>query len=89
METKIELKPTNQKSFYGKAHVIFQPDKSRQVLVSYGTPIMAKYENGNMFRIDTEWARNEEYSATTGKHIKEFCGLNKKEFLKLEFDPVG
>ena len=86
MEPKIELKPSNQKSFYGKAYIVFQPEKSRQVLVSYGTPIMTKYENGNMFRIPSEWAEKVGYSTTTGRHIKEFCGLNKAEFLKLEFE---
>lgn len=33
--------------------------------------------NGNVIRLWNGW------SATTGRHIASFCGLNKKEFLNL------
>ena len=83
---KAELQPVNQKSFYGKAQVEFLPDKI--VLWSYDTPIMerrldddslARY--GWMFEnYKGEWV---DWGATTGRHIKAFCGLNKKEYMKL------
>ena len=74
--TKIcELKPVNgqgQKSFYGKAEVII--GNGFEVLISYNTPIMGKTKTGELVRYWTGW------TATTGKHIKAFCGLNKKGF---------
>lgn len=75
--TIYELTPTNnQKSFYGKAQVRVDDDGSR-TLLSYGTEIVKRHANGFLQRLWGGW------SATTGKHIKAFCGLNKKEFDKL------
>lgn len=69
-----ELKPTDgRKSFYGKATVIINEDGS-ETLMSYGTPIIRQDAAGKLTRIWLGW------SATTGRHIKSFCGLNKKEF---------
>ena len=71
-----ELTPTNsRKSFYGKAKVIIE-DNGVEVLYSYDTPIIKK-ENGKLTRLYDGW------TATTGSHIKAFCGLNKNEFMKL------
>lgn len=72
-----ELIPTNsQKSYYGKAIVAVQNDGS-EVLYSYNTPIVKRTVQGNLIRLWSGW------SATTGKHIKSFCGLNKAGFDKL------
>lgn len=72
-----ELTPTNgQKSFYGKARVEIL-ENGTKVLYSYNTKIMYISPIGTMFKLWNDW------SATTGKHIKAFCGLNKKEFLNL------
>lgn len=71
-----ELKPLpeqNQKSFYGKAQVRINDDGT-QVLYSYGTEIMSKNPDGSLTKIYDDWTQ------TTGKHIKAFCGLNKKEW---------
>ena len=77
--TIYELKPTNgQKSFYGKANVYLNDD-GQKILLSYGRRIMTIYPDGCMTRQWNGW------TATTGKHIKAFSGLNKKEFLALEF----
>ena len=75
-----ELMPDNgRKSFYGKAKVyIFK--NGDQVLYSYDTPIIRKKKNGDLFRIWDGW------SATTGCHIKAFCGLNKAGCIKLPFE---
>ena len=70
-----DLHPTNkQKSFYGKAQVM--KDTDAEYLTSYETPIIFK-EDGKLYRLWNSW------TATTGKHIKAYCGLNKKEFEEL------
>ena len=72
------LLPTNgQKSFYNKA-IVQIADDGTETLLSYGTLIARKTKDGKITRLWDEW------SATTGRHIKAFCGLNKTEFLKLE-----
>lgn len=73
-----ELIPTDRrKSFYGKAVVQIADDGS-ETLYSYNTPIIKKTVSGELVRLWDGW------SATTGRHIKAFCGLNKGEFLSLE-----
>ena len=70
-----ELKPTDsRKSFYGKARVDVQD--GIEVLVSYTTQVAAKSQ-GRVYRLWDGW------SATTGRHISAFCGLNKAAFEKL------
>lgn len=82
MLTIYELKPTpeqNQKSFYDKAYVKQNIDGSES-LYSYNTLIMTKDIDGNYIRQRDGW------SMTTGKHIKAFSGLNKKQFLNLKME---
>lgn len=72
-----ELAPTNgQKSFYGKA-IVKVEDDGTEILESYRTPIIKKTASGELIRLYDEWTQ------TTGKHIKAFCGLNKKEYMSL------
>ena len=72
-----ELKPTNsQKSFYGKATVAVGDDGTR-TLYSYGTAVIKETPDGELVRLWDDW------SATTGKHIRSFCGINKAEFDRL------
>jgi hypothetical protein len=74
----MELKPTDgRKSFYGKAIIEIHPNGIK-VLKSYGTYIMMIFPNGSMYRLWDDWTQ------TTGRHIKAFCGLNKSEFMKLD-----
>lgn len=73
---RYELTPTRQKSFYGKA-IVEELSNGISVLYSYGTRIMEMKPNGEMRRIWDGW------SATTGKHIASFCGLNKKGYFAL------
>lgn len=74
---KFELMPNDgHKSFYGKAIVEIDNEGS-ETLYSYGTPILTKRTNGEMVKHWDGW------SATTGRHIKAFCGLNKTAFMKL------
>lgn len=73
-----DLQPQNgKKSFYGKAKVEALEDGTK-ILESYGTKIMMIFPNGSMYRLWNDWTN------TTGNHIKSFCGLNKKEFMKLD-----
>ena len=73
-----ELTPTNnQASFYGKARVVID-DEGTETLISYDTPIIERTADGKLNRL---WFGD--WTATTGKHIKAFCGLNKKQFMAL------
>ena len=72
-----ELAPTDgRKSFYGKAKVIID-NNGTETLYSYDTPIISRSTSGELERLWSGW------SATTGRHIKAFCGLNKASFLAL------
>ena len=74
---KYELIPNDgHKSFYGKAVVEVADDRS-ETLYSYGTPIVKKTAAGELVRLWDGW------SATTGRHIKAFCGLNKAAYKAL------
>lgn len=71
--TTYELTPNNgRKSFYGKARVIIE--NGAETLYSYNTAIMRRLSDGSLVRLWDGW------SATTGRHIAAFCGLNKKGF---------
>ena len=73
-----ELKPAGgQKSFYGKARVVVEDDGT-ETLISYATAVMRRDPDGKLTRLWWDW------SATTGRHIKAFCGLNKAECDKME-----
>ena len=72
-----ELTPTNsQNSFYGKA-IVRVADDGSETLYSYNTPIIRRNSDGELVKLWDDW------TATTGKHIKAFCGLNKAAFMKL------
>jgi len=76
--TIYELTPTNnQASFYGKAKVVIDDDGT-ETLLSYDTPIIKRTAGGELKRL---WF--DDWTATTGRHIKAFCGLNKKQFMAL------
>ena len=75
---RYELSPIDgRKSFYGKA--IVEIDNGSETLYSYGTPVIKRDPLGNLERLYDGW------SSTTGRHIKAFCGLNKKEFFDLPY----
>ena len=72
-----ELTPHDgRKSFYNKARVKVAKDGT-ETLYSYDTRIISRKPDGTLKRYWGGW------SATTGRHIKAFCGLNKAEFMKL------
>ena len=74
-----ELTPTeqqNQGSFYGKAKVVVEEDGT-ETLYSYDTAIIKRLPDGTLVRL------YDDYTMTTGKHIKAFCGLDKKAFTKM------
>lgn len=69
-----ELVPQDgRKSFWGKATVLVSKSAT-ETLYSYGTPIIKRDKNGRLKRLYDGW------SATTERHIKTFCGLNKAGF---------
>lgn len=77
---KYELIPTDGiKSFYHKAIVEVDKD-GNETLYSYGTPIIKRLVFGDLVKLWSGW------SATTGRHIKAFCGLNKAEYSALPHD---
>lgn len=72
-----ELTPTdNHKSFYCKA-IVEISDDGTETLYSYKTKIISRDSKGNLTRFYDGW------TATTGRHIKAFCGLDKAGFLAL------
>lgn len=74
---RYELTPNDgRKSFYGKAIVEVAADGS-ETLYSYNTPIIKRSSSGDLVKLWDGW------TATTGRHIKAFCGLSKAEFLAL------
>lgn len=74
---KYELTPTDErKSFYGKAVVIVE-DNGTETLYSYNTPIIKRLVSGELVKLWDGW------TATTGRHIQAFCGLNKASFMSL------
>lgn len=83
-----ELTPNDRhKSFYGKAKVVIDDDGNK-TLYSYGTRIITETAAGEYIKHWDDW------SATTGRHIAAFCGLNKKTYTALpyngsESDPGG
>lgn len=74
-----DLIPHNQKSYYGKARVHVMSDGSC-LLRSYATIVAKISPDGQIHRLWGGW------SATTGKHIKSFCGLNKAQFASLPLE---
>lgn len=74
---KYELIPTDgRKSFYGKA-VVIVADNGTETLYSYGTPIIKRLVSGELVKLWNDW------TATTGRHIRAFCGLSKAEYMSL------
>ena len=75
---RYELTPKNgRKSFWGKATV--EIENGWETLFSYNTPIIKRNtETGELKRI-----YDCDPSCTTCSHIKSFCGLDKKHFLKV------
>ena len=77
-----ELTPDNgRKSFYGKAKVYID-ENGTETLYSYGTPILRRGKGGNLVKLWGGW------SATTGRHIAAFCGMNKAAFAALPHTPT-
>lgn len=79
-----ELHPDgNQKSFGGKALVFIEYDDEGNVietLYSYEVPIIRRNADKTLTRLWDDW------SQTTGKHIKAFCGYDKARFCAMEVE---
>lgn len=73
-----ELLPTNgRKSFYGKAKVM--EDADGKVLSSYGLAVIREHADGQL----TPLVDPINITQTTATHIKSFCGITKKDYVKL------
>ena len=75
-----ELQPhDSHKSYYKKAMVIVidNDNEYTRLLKSYDTIVCSMDACGNITRY---W---NDYSATTGRHIASFCGMNKASFTAL------
>lgn len=71
-----ELHPIDGRaSFYGKAKVIVE--NGVETLISYDTPIMRRLADGKIEKLYDGWTQ------TTGRHIKAFCGMDKKQYQAL------
>lgn len=87
-----ELVPTDgRKNVGNRAYIKIGKDGS-ETLISYDTPIIRRKPNGELVRLFNDW------TATTGRHIRYFCGLGKKEFMALpvtgpkadaDFEPIS
>lgn len=87
VEKIYELSPIDgRKSFYGKARVYHSHDKkgNQEILVSYTTPVVIK-EGGKLYKAKTKWTLENNWSQTTARHIKAYCGLNRQEFYALPY----
>lgn len=74
---KYELIPNDgRKSFYGKA-IVEVADDGSETLYSYNTAIIKRTAAGELVKLWDGW------SATTGRHISAFCGLNKAGYMAL------
>jgi len=79
---KYDLTPNDgHKSFYGKA-VVRDYDDGTSVLRSYGTDVMSRDADGTLHRHWDGW------SATTGRHVAAFAGINKAVWSKMDVTPV-
>lgn len=75
-----ELIPANgRKSFYGKAIVQVDETTGAETLLSYGVPIIRRSSSGEL----TKLCEDSIVTMTTVTHLKSFCGLDKKGFVKL------
>jgi len=80
---EFELKPHNQKSYYGKA-IVIACNNGNTYLQSYETIVCMIDQSGNFKRL---WGG---YSATTAKHIDSFRrlfnlpGICKREWMEME-----
>jgi hypothetical protein len=76
-----ELSPIDgRNSFYGKALVEIAKNGT-ETLYNYGTPIIKRIKNsGRLVRLYDGW------TMTTGRHIKAFCGLDKKAFMAMKVE---
>lgn len=72
-----ELTPNDgRKSFCGKAKVYID-EAGNETLYSYDTPIITRTAAGDLVKLWEGW------TATTGRHINAFCGLNKAAYMAL------
>ena len=69
----IPVRGDGHKDFYGKS-VVRQFSDGSEVLMSYLTPVVRKGADGKLTRLWDDW------SATTGRHVKSYCGLDKKGY---------
>jgi len=77
------LKNNYGETFKCGAPVVVVENDGKETLFSYWTEIMSRNPDGTMTRAWDDWTQ------TTGKHIKAFCGLNKAGFCALPMEKKG
>jgi hypothetical protein len=81
-----ELEPTNgRKSFYRKAFVKYNHRTGEKILYSYDTPIIKIKDDKKMRLLNLNNDFVNGVSCTTCSHLISFCGLHKKDFIKLPY----
>lgn len=78
-----ELTPRDRRaSFYRKA-IVYKLEDGTEALRSYDTIVMTRDTNGVLHRHWDAW------SATTGRHIASYCGLGKKDWMKMDVEDIS
>lgn len=70
------LQGTNRKA------MVIHDDDGSAILISYETPVLKVDIDGTPHRLWDSW------SATTGRHIKQFCGITKRDWDKLPVEDL-
>ena len=81
IRTSALLPRDGRKSFYGKA-IVRTYDDGTDVLRSYSTDVISRKADGTLVRHWGDW------SATTGRHVAAFCGINKAAWDKMAVAPL-
>ena len=82
IRTAALLPRDGHKSFYGKAIVRSYGDGT-DVLRSYNTDVISRKADGTLVRHWGGW------SATTGRHVAAFAGINKAAWDKMPVVPLS
>lgn len=75
---RYELIPVDGRKSFGHKAIVEVDKHGAETLYSYGTAIIKRTRSGELIKLWGGW------SATTGRHIGAFCGLNKDGFMALE-----
>lgn len=75
--TRYELISIDGRKSFGYKAIVEVDEHGNETLYSYGTAIIKRTSSGELVKLWNGW------SATTGRHIAAFCGLNKAAYMNL------